>query len=565
MLAVTNSDSESHDDDSDPLDDIDELIRRKRLKMSPTEHSETPVVSKDDAPRELRSSRRERPTDRFRKPSSPPKKVYRFSLASLVKESAKEAALEEKLKQYEREHSRNDHVHQHQNNAIEATGALGRLAERLEQDTEGAEEKGQLMQAMKRMDALQKEVRFRFYMQTATEATERPFPVSALTDSAWATLLNDHVSREAAFRSGFAADIVRIQPLPDGVIEWILQELLHEKQPELGHAYVSILKSSLLRFPHNLVSTRSELLRKSLLKVAGREEFLPTFEDGRQKVPVPVGTPGPARPPFGLRWCAMLIGRLADRLTQQDKCAWLALLMISLIDENVQAEPSTTAELQETIVSLLSSVDSPDLDNMIKHTGTSILSSISNPILIHRLLIALPSTTAPLHKLKRRLALCAFTKSRDYWTDPLSHLAIFSALTSYLSTSPKFKIRETTDFAVLGARFAILDIAIGAGFSDFPFLPLLTVDATTTTTTTTSAEESAFNNALDGLVAQVRRITSQIRDAGAAHMRRTECKGVMERLASRLEFAVRTRVKPRSGIFGGGERKIEGEFFQRVG
>ncbi|KAG9884389.1 hypothetical protein KCU98_g20190, partial [Aureobasidium melanogenum] len=43
MLAVTNSDSDSIDADSDPLDDIDELIRRKRLKMTPpTTSSETP-------------------------------------------------------------------------------------------------------------------------------------------------------------------------------------------------------------------------------------------------------------------------------------------------------------------------------------------------------------------------------------------------------------------------------------------------------------------------------------------------------------------------------------------
>lgn len=573
MLAVTNSDSESHDDDSDPLDDIDELIRRKRLKMSPAEHPETPVAPKDTASRGLRSFRRDRPPSTFRKPQSPPRKVYKFSLASLVKESAKEAALDEKVKKYELEHARDDHVNQRQDGSIKENGALGRLAARLEID--GVEEKEQLMQAMKRMDALQKDVQFRFYKEnTSSSQAERAFPISSLAGTGWADLLKDPVSREATFKTGFAADIVRVQPLPDRVTDWILHELLHEAHPDLGYAYVSVLESSLSRCGRALVSARSEMLRKTLLKSAGREGSLQTVDDGRKKAPKIVAPAGPAGPPAGLRWYAMLLSRLSSKLSLDDKSAWLPLLMLSLLDESILASPITTAELQESIVCLLSPIS--DLDTITKQTGMSILSSISNPILIHRLLVRLPSTTASLHTFKRRLALCAFTKTRDYLSDSLTDASILANLTSYLRTSPKFKVRESTDFAVLGARFGILDIAISAGFSDFAFLP----DPSSTAANdesgggtagvarkATNSEETSFNTALDALVSEIRNLMSQIKDPGAAHMRRTECKLVMERLTNRIDFAVRSKPKPKKGIFGsagGGVKKLEEGFFRRM-
>ena len=51
-------------------------------------------------------------------------------------------------------------------------------------------------------------------------------------------------------------------------------------------------------------------------------------------------------------------------------------------------------------------------------------------------------------------------------------------------------------------------------------------------------------------------------------MRRTECKGAIDRLAVRLEYGLRTRPKPKKGVFGsekvlGGTEAGVGGFLER--
>ena len=162
--------------------------------------------------------------------------------------------------------------------------------------------------------------------------------------------------------------------------------------------------------------------------------------------------------------------------------------------------------------------------------------------------------------LKRRLALSYFLKSKDYLTDNLDRMATTSKVVAYLQTRPQFRIHDKTDFVVLGARIGILDIAMGAGFSDFSFLPRETVETEDPSATGAGAtgrrrpceEEMRFNDAIDGLVRTLRVIMSFIHDAGAAHMSRTECKGMFEKLSYRLEYATRTRPKPRKSLFDAG-------------
>lgn len=164
------------------------------------------------------------------------------------------------------------------------------------------------------------------------------------------------------------------------------------------------------------------------------------------------------------------------------------------------------------------------------------------------------------HSFKRRLGLASFLKSNTYLNDSLDSLATMRTLTLYLHENKAFKIRDNTDFQKLAARFETLNVAIGAGFSRFEFRNEATSKSDsqvntdrTTSTLPVSAEESNFNSALDGLVAELRTIAFNIRDSGATHMRRTECKTAIEKLSYRLEFAARTRPKPKRGIFGAAE------------
>lgn len=104
-------------------------------------------------------------------------------------------------------------------------------------------------------------------------------------------------------------------------------------------------------------------------------------------------------------------------------------------------------------------------------------------------------------------------------------------------SKPPFTITAKTDYASLSALVMFLDALVDSGFSSFPFRD--------------NEEEKVFNENVDALARQLRNLSGRIIDCGASHMRRTECKVVLDRLVYRLEFAVRTRVKPRRNLFGG--------------
>jgi hypothetical protein len=197
----------------------------------------------------------------------------------------------------------------------------------------------------------------------------------------------------------------------------------------------------------------------------------------------------------------------------------------------------------------------------IEHVGQRIRAHIPNPILIQQLIGALPSYMGASHGFKRRLGLTSFLKSNTYLTDDLDDLATMKLLTTYLHENKTFKIRDNTDFHKLAARFDTLDVALGIGLSKFEFCSEETTtktDSPVNKDTATlrgpaSEEESNLNSAIDEVVAELRSIAFNIRDSGATHMRRTECKTAIEKLSYRFEFAARTRSKPKKGIFGGTE------------
>lgn len=186
---------------------------------------------------------------------------------------------------------------------------------------------------------------------------------------------------------------------------------------------------------------------------------------------------------------------------------------------------------------------------------------LASPVLIDRLLRLLPSFASASHAFKRRVALASFMNSKAYLTNNLEDQSTMREVALYLRENERFKIRDDTDFSILGAQFGILDVAIGLGLSRFDFGGSELASKTdspvgigpVTYRLPLSDEEVRFNSAVDDVVGGLRSIAFNIRDSGATHMRRTECKTAIEKLSYRLEFSARTKPKPRKGIFGESE------------
>ncbi len=95
--------------------------------------------------------------------------------------------------------------------------------------------------------------------------------------------------------------------------------------------------------------------------------------------------------------------------------------------------------------------------------------------------------------------------------------------------------KSETDYVELSAKIAILDMAV-----DICLPSPDTLD---------KAQEESFNGKVDELAYEVKALFSNIPDAGAGHITRTEAKEVINRVHYRIAYGVRTKPKPKRNLF----------------
>ena len=152
-----------------------------------------------------------------------------------------------------------------------------------------------------------------------------------------------------------------------------------------------------------------------------------------------------------------------------------------------------------------------------------------------RLLRVLPAWSSRLGLCRKRLASAYFYKDACHIRDSAESVIDLELISNQLQ-STRFNITNATDFGELAAVINVLNIAIGCG--DYP-------------SPCNDQTEAAFNTNVDILAMKVNSMFNAIIDTGASHMKRTEAKEVLEGFQRRLEYAVRTRPKPKRLIFGG--------------
>ncbi|KEQ59693.1 uncharacterized protein M437DRAFT_13466, partial [Aureobasidium melanogenum CBS 110374] len=103
------------------------------------------------------------------------------------------------------------------------------------------ETRERVVRAIERNDVLEKNVQYPFFRHADSRThLSKPFPNMALPKD-WTRSLQESKAREELFKSGFVADMAHISALPDGIVQWILSELLQDLEGSLASAYVSIL------------------------------------------------------------------------------------------------------------------------------------------------------------------------------------------------------------------------------------------------------------------------------------------------------------------------------------
>lgn len=550
--AVTNSDSASMSSTSseDELVDLADFAPRKKRRLTP------PVADRDSRPdvsnnsKSTRSSTRlsgeqtkRRVKDSWRPPSPPPTVTYKHSLFSMAKQSAKEAASEAKIAQAEADIKEAEQMQKRRDNSFGKAVETKSMAKEFAQDSD---EEERMVMAMERTEVLRGEETFYFFHGEAGESMQMDFPTAEL-DKYGLEFLQDDAKRQHACTSGFLAIVASQQGLPVPLVSWIHSEIFHEPSEEVCDSYVAILDA--------LVKDQRDLpdLAFSLSETHPGQ----TLRDVEAEMNIEGGT---SLPP-NLKYALMATAALAPHIAPMSHACALAELIFLNNDENVRGNIDVQIHIEHAMDSIFESHKSDeDLQIVFRETTRQIIHATSiSRHLLSRAIASIPATSLPLHQLRRKLSLhILLNASIDEDIDVIS-ASTGVRLLLRLKKHSSFHISETTDYVTLHSLIDLLDIAIDVGFSDFAFLYQEEHKVAPPTKSLfghaavpQSQEEISFNAQMDDMVSHLRSMGSKIRDAGTSHLKRTEAKSALERLIVRLEAAVRTKPRPRKGVFDRG-------------
>ena len=423
-----------------------------------------------------------------------------------------------------------------------------------------SDEGERMMLAMARTEALQDEEKVYFFRRGNKSCT-RSCPVIESEDvrCSWMKVLLKEKTRTQAFLSGFVAEMARQQqPFPEYLCTWVSDRLSHEPREDLCAAYVETLRA---------YTSRPTPCGTPVLGLSWSYNTLTddSFEDGLDD------------PPQGLSYVARVVPCWCERLSfRRDTVDSNSVeFILAGVDENVKRHANLQGLVYDSLEHILNVA--PDGERFETNCESILKRFFEWPDLSMqircRAVISLPAFSERSHRLRGLLAAHLITSRTDEeqykadMTDP----EWADVILVRLKKAPELKITESTNYALLNSLISILDIAIDAGFSDLAFRSYNPLPARPAAPfgkgSTMSLAESAFNSQIDAITSQLRLMSSRIRDAGTSHLRRTEAKSAIERLVVRLENSVRTRPRPRKGIFGGNtgeQRTFLSSFLKQV-
>lgn len=536
LKGVTNSDSEddsSSSDEEDPFRSLSSFCQPKKRKSVEPLEAPPPKAMKT-------TSARAKKQNFFKSFASPPKKVYKNTLKSLVAQqeqwqqsaamiASMESAVEESAK-------RQEQLKAVDNDAPDSAALV---------DAAGSndEDRERMIHALERTEALREKDHYRFFLDDNPLWSDFPFPVDSLPDEKWAEVYKTPKSRYQACITGFAAYLASSHPLPVQITGWMVVQLMYEQDEVLCEAYVEILRIA-AAFPTSISDSASSL--SSIFKTRS------FFENGNKEAVARSGLPPGLKDILRVaQFCAPMTDSVVPEAVPQQTCAAFLDLMLINIDERVKANLDLSLAVTKCIEGMLDLLPEEAFSKLIPEAilmmfGTSDLSEKNR----YRAISCLPAGTVRTNKIRRRLALECFSSATDRKSpDPQDWP---NSILRSLARNPTFQVSESTDYSLLQELTRILDIAISAGWTPYDQIIPGAPSGPWGKLPEPSEAESLHNLQVDRIVKRLTGIMAKIREAGTSHLGRVEAKVTIERLVRRLELQVRSRKKPPKGVFNEG-------------
>jgi hypothetical protein len=510
------------DDDSDNLPDVDIMLQAHRSNLLSKPRVPQPVLKKAKEP----------------KPS-------KHSIDNLLKEVQADRDRSLRINQIDQK------LREDGSASYFSTDSRKETAEKLlvsilkddsdDQDAGGKGSKArEVVKALERTEALQYEPVFHFFQETVpTPPTLMP-PRVSLPGDGWATAVSDDNQRDSAFTSGFVSRIALLRPLPVELLQWILDQICFETRQDLIVSYLDAVEAHSRKFPNPL---NMETLRRLYTRLGARVLAIDASTIVPEKRLISSST-RQIHP--NVRWLLELLKRLAATVNPGTAEFALHTLTLLVTDHTVLHTASLSIALSEAIACLITHLPKDPLEPVINGVQDAIFNHIKDPILRYNIIRGLPITPARAHLFRRRLAL-AFTLDTTRHAvspSPLENPALTAHVLLALSESDNFMIYRgrDMDYAALAARIRILDAAIDSGFISL------------------QSSRTIHDSAIDELEKAVRSLTNQIVTSGSSAFSKIDARDAGERLAQRLECAVRLKAKPPKNHYEGIDTETQRQF-----
>ncbi|XPS72097.1 hypothetical protein M3J09_004267 [Ascochyta lentis] len=439
-------------------------------------------------------------------------------------------------------------------------------------DAERPDQADRLFKAMQRTNETQAQTAYHFFEDIHHPSLKQPFPQQSLPDHGWAACFEDPSTRDQAFMTGFAHQIFRLQELPKELAAWMIDQICLGHNPALGQKYLEILETHDEHLQKHLNSKRLDAMFKSIgarvESLSASDEIVPS--EAQADCLRPLST--------SLEPIAALLTTVAPWLHAKARIHAFHLLCYICLDDRVVLDADILNSVQDAMEAVIcqyadnhkltSGVGSPQLDvihslitSQLVHIIPRLLARVTNPRLQANLIHAFPTKSPLTAYLQRHLAL-SFLFHPTSVDVPLADPQLPNLIHIHLETSPHYRTHKGMDYSFLTARLALLDIAIGPGPLNVPYLPLVSPPPSDAgfspflAPTPDSLEVKEFNKAVDALAQHIKLLGNSIVETGAAlDLAVLEAKERCERIYWRLQHAVRIGGKKADNVFGDDEEE----------
>ena len=471
-----------------------------------------------------------------------PPPSYKFSLKKLTNQNERDSNAQEKIAAYrsEMETATSDETRDREGSMLGTKMDESVLASVVGQEgDEGHVSK--VFQAMERTEVLKMENAWYFFDFNAPPGEMRcpAFPDRKDT-GAWSSRLSDTTFRDHVFLTGCARELTTACDLPEEILSWLWDAAINDPREELSLRYIEVMSAS-RAFQQDPLSTND--LRLVFERCGARPDTLSTSA----KIPSAQRRKNASNmatlPPMAR--IVKALDQFSDVLSPETVQYAIHMLLRLSLDSTVSQTSDLKLSISHTISTLFRRL-STESHSAVLQLARDLVSTISPPTLAHCLVNTIPASYPPLHLFKRRLALAFFLSNPETVESDLANAPkLTSQIVSKLRGDPAFDVNADIDYRNLTALISLLDVAVAGGFDPPPHLPLgrrRSLEA--------RDREEAFNENVDRVSAELTTLFTRIVDTGASHMTRTTAKGVLERLKYRLDYAVRTRPKPKMDVYG---------------